>query len=258
MTPKVTTRVFGNIGEIIISNPERKNAMTYEMWRHLRMSVEELNANDYAKVVVVRGAGSTFVAGADISEFRTIRQTGTSGVEYDEATEAAVLALARTPKPTIAAIAGYCFGGGLAIATACDFQIADVDAKFQIPAALLGVSYPPRALERLIHMIGPSNAKRLIFTAARIDAQSALSLGLISEVAYNSVDLRVEEFARSLAENAPLSLRATKRLIEIILCKDDDLDEVGAQMSEMTLGSLDYSEALTAFEEGRKPNFQGR
>lgn len=258
MSQKVTTRVSGFIGEIVISNPERKNAMSFDMWSQLRIAADEMRANDYVRVVVVRGTHATFVAGADISEFRTMRQNGASGIEYDRITEEALVALAQIPKPTIAAIEGYCIGGGVSIVAACDFGVSDREAQFQIPAARLGISYPVGSLRRLVQLIGFANAKRLIISAARISAAEALAIGLVSEVAANRVDTRVEELARQLGENAPLAILATKRLLETISGGYEMATERSIELFELTLGSADYAEALSAFEEQRKPNFQGR
>ncbi len=258
MSQKVTTRVSGFIGEIVISNPERKNAMSMEMWGQLRLAAEEMRANDYVRVVVVHGTNATFVAGADISEFRTMRQNGSSGMEYDRNTEDALSALVQIPKPTIAAIEGFCIGGGVSIAVACDFQVAHPDAKFQIPAARLGISYPLGSLGRLVNLIGSANTKRIIFTAARLDANEALSVGLVSEIASGDLDARVEELARQLGENAPLSILATKRLVASLGFANDALKDLAGELFELTLASADYAEALNAFDEQRKPNFQGR
>ncbi len=258
MSQKVTTRVSGFIGEIVISNPERKNAMSLDMWRQLRIAADEMRANDYVRVVVVRGTNATFVAGADISEFRTMRQNGASGLEYDRITEEALVALAQIPKPTIAAIEGYCIGGGVSVLAACDFQVSDREAKFQIPSARLGISYPVGSLRRLVQLIGFANAKRLIFSAARISAAEALAIGLVSEVADNRVDERVDELARHLGENAPLAVLATKKLLETISGGYEVAAERSMELLELTLASADYAEALSAFEEQRKPNFQGR
>ena len=260
MSGRVTTRVSGAVGEIVISNAEHKNAMTSEMWRQLRSAAEEMRANDYVRVVVVHGAEGTFVAGADIEEFRTMRQVGESAVEYDRITEDALAALATMPKPTVAAIEGYCIGGGVSIAVACDFQVADAGTRFQIPAARLGISYPLGSLRRLVAQVGAATAKRMIFTASMLEAPMALSLGLISQVSEDLTET-IAELTMTLAEVAPLSIAATKALADALENPATDyaeLEEEAARLGAVTIASADYLEALDAFDEKRKPNFQGR
>ncbi|MDA8117805.1 MAG: enoyl-CoA hydratase-related protein [Actinomycetota bacterium] len=260
MSGRVTTRVSGAVGEIVISNADHKNAMTSEMWRQLRSAAEEMRANDYVRVVVIHGAEGTFVAGADIDEFRTMRQAGDTAVEYDRITEDALVALATMPKPTVAAIEGYCIGGGVSIAVACDFQVADARAKFQIPAAKLGISYPLGSLRRLVAQVGASAAKRMIFTASMLDAGAALDAGLISQVSESLTD-SIAELTVALTEVAPLSIAATKALADGLVNPAADyaaLEEEAARLSAATIASADYLEALDAFDDKRKPNFQGR
>ncbi|CAG4920099.1 enoyl-CoA hydratase-related protein [Acidithrix sp. C25] len=258
MSGSVTTRVIGSIAEVLITNPERKNAISQDMWGQLDDSIRLVDSNDYVKVVIVHGGDGNFVAGADISEFKDLRQSGQSSHTYDENTEKALLRLRRTSKVTIALIEGYCIGGGVSIAVACDFRIGAANSIYQVPPARLGISYPLGSLSRLVELVGPTNAKWMIFTAARLSAVEAESIGLIRSVASEAIWEYVDDLARQISENAPLSIMATKRVIEALSNGGDSVADVANEMSEKTLSSRDYLEALEAFSQKRQPKFEGR
>ncbi len=254
----VTTRVTGFIGEIIISNPDRKNAMSSAMWRELRNCAIDMQANDYARVVILRGADGTFVAGADLTEFKALREDTDSFTNYLSNIEDAVSAVFNLSKPTIAAVEGHCIGGGLAIAAACDFRYATTSSIFQIPSARLGLSFPEHSVRRIASLIGITNTKRLLFTAERITAQEAKEMGLVSDVIEGDIRAAFEHLCVAIQDNAPLSITASKRVLNGYISQDKDLDEISSQYAYLTVASRDFNEALTAMEEKRKPNFIGK
>ena len=139
-TDKVISRKDGNVGYVIFNNPERRNAMSLEMWEATTRLMIEYAKDDSIRVVVLAGAGDkAFVAGADISKFGDERSTEEGVRKYNDAVEAAYASVHEFPKPTIAMIRGFCVGGGMGIASCCDLRICSEDARFAVPAAKLGL-----------------------------------------------------------------------------------------------------------------------
>lgn len=259
--PVATIRIEreGAVGIVIIDHEARRNAMTREMWSALPGAFAELAADDSVRVILVRGAGeAAFVAGADISEFAEKRTPATAKA-YEQVNQAAYDAVFDCPKPVIAMIHGFCMGGGVGIAIAADLRIAADDAIFAVPAARLGLGYPPRGLATLLSLVGPARTKELFFTARRFTAQDALHMGLVNDVV-SKVELEDAAFslAEMIAENAPLTLRAIKLSLSKLTHSADQLgDPAIAEAVQRCFDSADYQEGVRAFLEKRKPNFHG-
>src|SRR5262249_8465684 len=189
------------IGWIVFDHPERRNAISVEMWRQIPLAVAELEEDPGVRVVILRGEGETaFVAGADISEFGDRRGAATA-TNYDADGARAFGAIGNLGKPVLAMIRGYCVGGGVAIALCADLRYAADDAVFAIPAAQLGVGYHASGIEMLQNLVGPSRAKEIFFTARRYSAADALAMGLVNAV-IPTADLltRVRETALRIAD----------------------------------------------------------
>jgi enoyl-CoA hydratase len=249
------------IGLITFNQPEKRNAMSREMWTGLGEILDEFSEDRSVSVVIMTGAGhKAFVSGADISQFEKNRNSADAQVEYDRATGVGRDKLHAFSKPIVARIRGFCMGGGLAIAMATDLRIASGDSQFGIPAARLSIAYAPDAVKRLIDLVGPAHARMILYTAKRIDAAEAERIGLINtmttEEALNDVVLDV---ARTIADNAPLSVAASKLTINEML-KDESQRDMAAikRMGEICFNSADYKEGRTAFMEKRPPRFVGR
>jgi enoyl-CoA hydratase/carnithine racemase len=253
----VTTDPTG-VARVVLDRPARRNAVTAAMWGELARIFAELRATDEARVIVLTGAGDHFCAGADISEFGEAR-TGTAAAHaYERDVDACAAAIASSPKPTIAAIRGFCLGGGCGLAMACDFRLADRTARFGIPAARLGIVYGVPDSRNLITLVGLANAKRILFTAQRFDAVEAARIGFVDEVVDAALEEATRAFAATLAENAPLSIAGAKLILTALA--NGEVGERSAEIEaavERSNESQDYREGVQAFLEKRKPRFTG-
>lgn len=249
------------IGLITFNQPEKRNAMSLEMWTGFGEILDEFREDGSVRVVILTGAGNkAFVSGADISQFEKNRSDANAQQEYDRLAGVGRAKYASFPKPIIARIRGFCLGGGLAIAMTADLRIAAVDSQFGIPAAKLSIAYAPESVKRLIDLVGPAHARMILYTGSRIDAAEAQRIGLINKMVEDE-DLNDEvlDLARIIADNAPLSVAASKLTINEMLKDASKRDtDAMARMMQTCFDSADYKEGRTAFMEKRAPRWQGR
>jgi enoyl-CoA hydratase len=246
---------------IRFNNPTRHNALSVDMWEAVPKFLAQAENDDQIRLIVFSGAGEkAFVSGADISQFEDMRAAREAVKHYEAMAEDALMSIYRCSKPTLACIRGYCIGGGVNVAISCDIRIAATDSVFSIPAARLGLGYRYSALKNLVNLIGPGAAKDLFFTARKIDAQEARSLGLISRVcAPEELDALLSEYTSALAANAPLTVHAGKAIMAEVLKPSPDLDMDRCRRLILNcFESEDYAEGRRAFMEKRKPVFTGK
>lgn len=247
------------VARLTLNRPAKKNAVTHSMWQAVPRLVEELAKGDGVRVLVLSGAGSDFSAGADIGEFDTLRGDPESARVYERSNSAAFAAIRDAPFPTLASIAGICFGGGCGLAAACDLRIASDDAVFAVPAGRLGLAYPADAMPDLVHALGQQTARYMTYSGARIDAARALASGFLLEVvALQDLQRRTDDIAGAIAAAAPLSVRASKAAIRSVLTGDAGDRVAAARLGDLTFDSADYAEGRRAFKERRTPHFSGR
>lgn len=249
------------IASIRFNNPEKHNAMSVEMWEGLGQALVAARDDERTRVLVLAGeGGKAFVSGADISQFDSMRSTPEEREAYARRAGAWRTLLPRFQWPTISSIRGYCIGGGLGLALSTDIRIASTKSQFGIPAAKLNIPYPFDGLRNLSQLVGPSWAKLLMFSAMRIDADRAERIGLITErVDDDQLEARTLEIARTIAANAPLSVRSAK------LCIDEGMKDAEkrdmqaiADIARRCTESEDTVEGRRAFMEKRPPKFTGR
>jgi len=252
----VTTR--DSIGVVSLNRPEARNAVTLSMWRELAGIFSSLADDDSVRAIVLMSSGAEFCVGADVSEFDKIRENRDQSAQYEVSVDTCSAAIANVAKPVIAAISGYCLGGGCHLALACDFRLADHTAKLGIPSAKLSIVYGVNSVQRLLAIVGLANAKRMLYTGERYDAARALSMGLVDEISDDAVSAALA-FAGTLASNAPLSIAGAKFMLNGLSMGEGSLDVAAAQgMIDHAADSEDFREGRRAFAEKRAPRFRGR
>jgi enoyl-CoA hydratase len=258
---KMLAVVQDGVGTITFNQPEKRNAMSIEMWDGLTDILAAWEHDDAVRCVVLTGAGDkAFVSGADISQFAKNRSNAEAQKEYDKLTSGGRRKLTDYAKPVIARIQGFCLGGGLGIAMAADIRIASEGAQFGIPAAKLGIAYGWDMVRRLNSLVGHAHARMILFTGERFGAAEAARIGLVNQVVPEAeLDATVAKLAQTMAGNAPLSLVGMKFILSQSLRDPDDRDmEAVTQAVATCFDSADYTEGRTAFMEKRKPRFQGK
>lgn len=260
-TERVQTWLDASTLHIRFNNPARHNALSVDMWEAVPALLSQAESDDRVRLVVFSGAGEkSFVSGADISQFEDMRAAQEAVTRYEHMAENALMSILNFSKPTLSRIRGYCIGGGVNVAISCDIRIASSDSVFSIPAARLGLGYRYSAMKNLVDLIGPGAAKDLFFTARKIDANEARSLGLISRVCEpDQLPALLAEYTSAMAVNAPLTIRAAKAITAEILKPSPDLDRaLCQQLIRGCFDSADYAEGRKAFMEKRKPVFIGK
>jgi enoyl-CoA hydratase len=251
----------GAVATVVFNRPRKRNSISLAMWTEIARVTNALAGDDEVRAIVYRGAGTqAFASGADISEFEENRKDTATALHYGAQTEAAWTAIRACPKPTVAMIFGYCMGGAMAVAMACDLRFAAEGSRFGIPAARLSIIYGADAVGQLVDLVGPAYAKDILFSARTVGDREALAIGFIQRlVPAEELVATTMEYLRRVADNAPLTIRGAKLAVEARLegfppASRQRLRELALHAFE----SQDYKEGTRAFLEKRAPRFQGR
>lgn len=251
----------GPVATVVFNRPAMRNAISLAMWTEIARVTEELDGDASVRAIVYRGAGTAaFASGADISEFAEQRKDTESALRYNTQTTAAYTTIRECGKPTVAMIFGFCMGGAMAVAMACDLRFAAEGSKFGIPAARLSIIYGAESVGQLVDLVGPAYAKDILYSARTVDDREALAMGFVQRlVPADDLERYTYDYLRKVADNAPLSVRGAKVTIESYL--HGLTDERRKKLRDLTIEateSEDYREGTRAFLEKRAPRFQGR
>ncbi|QDL38564.1 enoyl-CoA hydratase [Rhodoferax sediminis] len=247
------------IGVVLFNQPEKRNALNLAMWNGVCDVLDAFAADGEVRAVVYAGAGGeAFASGADISEFASKRNSADANLEYTRITGRGRDKMRDFPKPTLACVQGYCLGGGLNVALQADLRVASRDSVFGIPAARMGIAYGIEPMEKLVSLVGPARAHLLLYTARRFTGEEALAMGLVEVLAAEDVVTETLKLAAAIAENAPLSLQASRFAIQQVLKPPAERNhDHMAELTRRCMDSADYREGRAAFAEKRKPRFTG-
>lgn len=254
----IETQVADRLAIVTINRPAQRNSMTLAMWRGMAATFARLSADPDVRAIILRGAGADFSTGADISEFGAVRADAQQAAAYEVAVDACSDAIQAARQPTIAALSGYCLGGGCHLSMACDFRVADATAQIGIPAARLSIVYGVRSTQRLLAIVGLPAAKRILFSGERIDAAEAHRIGFVDRIGVSALEV-AREFAAGMAASAPLSVAGAKTILNGLAMGPGALDLGEAErIIAQAAQSEDYREGRRAFAAKRAPNFKGR
>jgi enoyl-CoA hydratase/carnithine racemase len=246
-----------HIGELILSQPKRRNALNASMWADLPKILITAENSKGIKVLIVRGDGDHFASGADISEFKTLYATEASSKRISDDINAGFKALAEFPYPVIAMVRGACVGGGCGLALCCDLRFADTTSKFAVTPAKLGLVYPFSDVQRLIETVGMPTAKDILFSARLLQSDETLRIGLINQLhAPQDLENAVMVYARNLTSLSKQSALTTKKMFGAYH-RGQRAENVESQAWFLDgFSSRDFQEGYTAFLDKRKPDFK--
>ncbi len=262
MTASLLLETTGTIATITFNRPERRNAITFDMWNEIQRLLVDLKADDRVRVIVFRGAGEdAFAAGADISEFETHRNSAAKATLYNAAFDAAMDMAEAVGKPTMCLIKGACVGGGCEFSTACDIRIAADNARLGVPIARLGLPVGFREMRRLVRLIGHAKTMELLLTADLIPAADAHQIGLVNHVRpLSEVDAFAYDMAERIAALAPVVHRVHKQIVQTVMDNPGlgGLTDADHALAVSPFDTEDFQEGWRAFLEKRTPRFEGR
>ncbi len=257
MTAAIRLDIASPLAEIVLNKPEKRNALSVDMWAAIPGLVDQATANPDVKVLIIHGGDAgAFAAGADISEFEQTYATKDSAKAAGDTIAAALNAVESCPKPTMAAIEGACVGGGVSLAMACDLRVASARSKFGVTPGKLGLVYPAGDTRRLLNAIGLGATKDILFTGRIFLAAEAKDMKLIDRLADDGAALRdARSFASDIAAISQWSTRATKQMIKGLQSGWSDSDVGAAELFLEGFSNQDFQDGYRAFLEKRAPNF---
>lgn len=246
----------GTFATVRLNRPDKRNALTLGMWRDLDQAFRQLEQEDALRCIVVRGTGGNFAAGADLSEFSTLRATAEQAEAYGKQMIAALTAIRDCRHPTIAAIEGLCVGGGLEIALMCDLRLAAPDSRFGIPIQKVGVAMPYPELAVLIQMLGRPTMLALLLEGQLHDAAWAERHGVLTRIA-SDLEADLSAAVGRVLGGSPVSHRHHKHFTRRAFDVLQTLDAADIRRSYAAVETADYREGIAAFLDRRTPKFPG-
>ena len=261
LTERLNAETQGPVGWLTFNNPARRNAISTDMWEAIPKVLDRFEQDARIRVIVLKGEGDkAFVSGADVSQYEKQRSTAEGIQHYEEIAGRVQERFENCDKVVIAMIRGYCLGAGINIALTCDLRVAADDARLGIPAAKLGLGYRASSLKNLVDTVGPAYAREVLITGRQFRADECKSMGLVHRVAsVAELESVVLEYCAMISENAPLTIRASKRIVRELLKLSPEFDaQACAAFVKACFESQDYVEGRRAFMEKRKPAFQGK
>lgn len=258
-TGYIDVDIGNRVAQITLNRPDLKNCVSLGMWQELAQIFSDLSEDQGVRCVMLAGAGGNFTSGADISEFGEVRATAEQVRFYEAAVDAACDAILHCAKPVVAAIEGYCVGGGLGLAMACDFRVAMAGSQLFIPAAKISIVYGLRETQTLLSLVGLSQAKRILYTGERLEAEEARAIGLVDYLADgDNYRQELTRLVEKLSPAAPLTASSSKAILNSL---DIVVTPEAARQAERLIASAgeshDYQEGRRAFAEKRAPEFKG-
>lgn len=257
MTAAIRLDIAPPFAEIVLNKPEKRNALSVDMWAAIAGLIADAVAHEDVKVLIIHGGDAgAFAAGADISEFEQTYATKDSAKAAGDTIAAALNAVETCPKPTMAAIEGACVGGGVSLAMACDLRVASARSKFGVTPGKLGLVYPAGDTRRLMETIGPGATKDILFTGRIFPAEEAKEMKLIDRLAHDGQAVETARaFASDIAAISQWSTRATKKMIKGLQAGWTDNDPAAAELFLQGFSNEDFKDGYKAFLEKRSPNF---
>lgn len=258
----VLTRQKGSCFEIILNRPDKRNAISLELWDEFDAAIKSAQRLPGLRCVLIRGEGKSFSTGADVTTFMALKELYGSGWVHKgriiaASVQSVVNRLEKLELPTIALLQGHCLGMGLELALACDFRIGSDELKLGLPETRLGLIPDVGGTTRLTRLLGPTRAKEMILTGRSINASTALNYGLLSEmVPLEDLENAGQRWAQELSQTAPLAVGLAKRVIDSVTEQDRGFELEGWAQSQL-YGTQDFHEALQSFAEKRTPEFKG-
>ena len=261
LTERIVAEKQGPIGWLTFNNPARRNAISIDMWEAIPEVLDRFEQDREIRVIVLKGEGDkAFVSGADVSQYEKQRSSAEGIQYYEEIASRVQDRLQGCDKVLVAMIRGYCLGAGINISLCCDLRVAAEDARLGIPAAKLGLGYRASSLKNLVDTVGPAYAREVLVTGRQFKAEEAKAMGLVHRVTpVAELESLVLEYCAMISDNAPLTIRASKRIVRELLKPSAAFDaQACAALVKQCFESQDYIEGRRAFMDKRKPVFTGR
>lgn len=251
----ILSSIEGGVATVTLNRPVQRNSVTYGMWREIGDVFGQLDQDRTVRSIILTGEAGDFSAGADIAEFASTRGDKMQSVAYEEAVDYGCAAIAGAGKPVIAAVQGYCLGGGAHLAMSCDFRFSHPQAIFGVPAAKLSIVYGVQATRKLAALVGLTQAKHILYSSERFDAARALEIGFVDRIADDPLEA-ARDYAAKLAAGAPLTIAGAKYILNgASFCSFDPAE--ANRLIDFASASSDYVEGRAAFAEKRLPRFTG-